>query len=127
MLQYYEPSVRPVIRAQTVVIVSFGMQITQLFELVKTNRLRHIRNIYSSFYSKEEKTQILTTNARIEQKWIDENLAWNRSEHDGITSIRLPSYRIWLPDSYIYNAAFDVSGHTSTQGVVNGMKFSIII
>jgi nicotinic acetylcholine receptor len=77
------------------------MEITQLFEL-------------------EEKTQILTTNVRIEQKWIDENLAWNESEHDGIRGIRLPSNRIWLPDSYVYNAAFDLSVHAPTQAVVNG-------
>ncbi|CAF4983430.1 unnamed protein product, partial [Rotaria sp. Silwood1] len=101
LLQYYEPSVRPVLQAQAVVTVSFRMEITQLFEL-------------------EEKTQILTTNVRIEQTWIDENLAWNQTEHDGIRGIRLPSHRIWLPDSYIYNAAFDLSSQAPTQGVVNG-------
>lgn len=58
---------------------------------------------------------------RIEQKWIDQNLAWNQSDHDGIRGIRLPSHRIWLPDSYIYNAAFDISSQSPTQGVVNGM------
>lgn len=101
LLQYYEPSVRPVLQAQAVVTVSFRMEITQLFEL-------------------EEKTQILTTNVRIEQKWTDENLSWNQSDHDGIRGIRLPSHRIWLPDSYIYNAAFDLSAHAPTQAVVSG-------
>ncbi|CAF1308618.1 unnamed protein product [Adineta steineri] len=101
LLQYYEPSVRPVINAQAVVTISFRMEITQLFEL-------------------EEKTQILTTNVRIEQKWIDENLGWNQSEYVGIRGIRLPSHRIWLPDSYIYNSAFDLSSDSPTQGVVNG-------
>jgi hypothetical protein len=72
------------------------------------------------FLPQEEKTQILTTNVRIEQKWIDENLSWNQTEHQGIRGIRLPSHRIWLPDSYIYNSAFDLSSHTPTQGVVNG-------
>ncbi|CAF1415569.1 unnamed protein product [Adineta ricciae] len=77
------------------------MEITQLFEL-------------------EEKTQILTTNVRIEQKWKDENLGWNQSEYVGIRGIRLPSHRIWLPDSYIYNSAFDLTSDSPTQGVVNG-------
>ncbi|CAF0782083.1 unnamed protein product [Adineta ricciae] len=77
------------------------MEITQLFEL-------------------EEKTQILTTNVRIEQKWKDENLGWNQSEYVGIRGIRLPSHRIWLPDSYIYNSAFDLTSESPTQGVVNG-------
>jgi len=37
LLQYYEPSVRPVINAQAVVTISFRMEITQLFELVRFN------------------------------------------------------------------------------------------
>jgi len=71
-------------------------------------------------YFQEEKTQILTTNVRIEQKWIDENLGWNQTEYAGIRGIRLPSHRIWLPDSYIYDAAFEHSSESSTQGVVGG-------
>ena len=39
LLQYYEPSVRPVINAQAVVTISFRMEITQLFELVKLNKM----------------------------------------------------------------------------------------
>lgn len=34
LLQFYEPSVRPVLQAQAIVKVSFRMEITQLFELV---------------------------------------------------------------------------------------------
>jgi len=37
LLQYYEPSVRPVINAQAVITISFRMEITQLFELVNFN------------------------------------------------------------------------------------------
>jgi hypothetical protein len=94
------------------------MEITQLFELVSKRRFFEI---YHLIFLKEEKTQILTTNVRIEQKWTDVNLAWNQSEYDGIRGIRLPSHRIWLPDSYIYNAAFDLSVHAPTQAVVNGI------
>ena len=74
----------------------------------------------------EEKTQILTTNVRIEQKWKDENLGWNQSEHVGIRGIRLPSHRIWLPDSYIYNSAFDLSSDSPMQGVVNGKTDELV-
>lgn len=38
LLQYYEPSVRPVVNAQAVVKISFRMEITQLFELVNSRR-----------------------------------------------------------------------------------------
>lgn len=120
LMQFYEPSVRPVLNAQSVVNISFRMEITQLFELVREKPMEMIDFIRFSF--QEEKTQILTTNVRIEQKWTDENLGWNQTEHDGIRGIRLPSHRIWLPDSYIYNAAFDLSSDTPTQGVVNGKK-----
>ena len=95
------------------------MEITQLFELVKSDGRKTKKNEIL-FICQEEKTQILTTNVRIEQKWIDENLGWNQSEHEGIRGIRLPSHRIWLPDSYIYNAAFDQLSESPTQGVVNG-------
>jgi hypothetical protein len=40
LLQYYEPSVRPVLNAQGIVTISFRMEITQLFELVSYERLR---------------------------------------------------------------------------------------
>lgn len=39
LLQFYEPSVRPVHQAQAVVNISFRMEITQLFELVGKIRL----------------------------------------------------------------------------------------
>jgi len=38
LLQFYEPCVRPVLQAQAVVTVSFRMEITQLFELVRMKR-----------------------------------------------------------------------------------------
>ncbi|CAF0884963.1 unnamed protein product [Adineta ricciae] len=101
LLTYYEPSVRPVFHAQSVVNVLFRMEITQLFEL-------------------DEKTQILITSVRVEQKWFDENLSWNLTEYGGIRGIRLPSNRIWLPDSYVYNAAFDLTGHAPAQAIVHG-------
>lgn len=40
LLQYYEPSVRPVLQAHAVVTVLFRMEITQLFELVSEGWVR---------------------------------------------------------------------------------------
>ncbi|CAF0787162.1 unnamed protein product [Didymodactylos carnosus] len=107
LLHNYEPAVRPVYNAQSVVTIDFRMDITQLFEL-------------------EEKTQILTTNVRIEQKWRDEALGWNQTEYQGVRGIRLPSHRIWLPDSnhsiVLFISAFDLSSDSpgAYQGVVSG-------
>ena len=47
LLQYYEPSVRPVINAQAIVTISFRMEITQLFELVCHSRAE-TRSFFSS-------------------------------------------------------------------------------
>jgi len=49
LLQYYEPSVRPVLQAQAVVTVSFRMEITQLFELVRISKKRFVQIFYSFF------------------------------------------------------------------------------
>ena len=43
LLQHYEPSVRPVLQAQAIVTISFRMEITQLFELVRRRTKRRRR------------------------------------------------------------------------------------
>ena len=55
LLQYYEPSVRPVINAQAVVTISFRMEITQLFELVKFNKFVIFMFDYIFCYSRKKK------------------------------------------------------------------------
>lgn len=36
------------------------------------------------------------------QEWIDYKLRWNPDNYGGITSIRVPSENIWLPDIVLY-------------------------
>ncbi|XP_048780699.1 neuronal acetylcholine receptor subunit alpha-10-like isoform X2 [Ostrea edulis] len=86
----YEKSVRPVINASTVLSVTFGLKLNQIIDL-------------------DERHQVLTTNVFIDQAWKDENLRWDPANYSQIRSIRVPSKRVWLPDTFIYNNADDGS------------------
>lgn len=86
----YENSVRPVIDANTVLKVTFSLKLNQIIDL-------------------DERHQVLTTNVFIDQAWRDENLRWEPANYSQIRSIRVPSKRVWLPDTFIYNNADDGS------------------
>ncbi|XP_058604558.1 neuronal acetylcholine receptor subunit alpha-2a [Onychostoma macrolepis] len=48
---------------------------------------------------------MMTTNVWLKQEWNDYKLRWNPSEFDNVTSIRVPSEMIWVPDIVLYNNA----------------------
>ncbi|XP_018975638.1 neuronal acetylcholine receptor subunit alpha-2-like [Cyprinus carpio] len=77
---------RPVRNISDVVIVKFGLSIAQLIDV-------------------DEKNQMMTTNVWLKQEWNDYKLRWNPSEFDNVTSIRVPSEMIWVPDIVLYNNA----------------------
>ena len=37
------------------------------------------------------------------QHWTDPHLVWNSSEYGGLTRLRIPSNRLWVPDIVLYN------------------------
>lgn len=37
------------------------------------------------------------------QEWNDYKLRWRPSDYDNVTSIRVPSELIWVPDIVLYN------------------------
>ncbi|ETE71672.1 Acetylcholine receptor subunit alpha, partial [Ophiophagus hannah] len=53
----------------------------------------------------DEVNQIVSTNVRLKQQWIDVNLKWNPSDYGGVKQIRIPSQNIWRPDLVLYNNA----------------------
>uniref|UniRef100_A0A8C7CJE4 Cholinergic receptor, nicotinic, alpha 2a (neuronal) n=1 Tax=Oncorhynchus kisutch TaxID=8019 RepID=A0A8C7CJE4_ONCKI len=69
-----------------VVIVKFGLSIAQLIDV-------------------DEKNQMMTTNVWLKQEWSDYKLRWRPSDYDNVTSIRVPSELIWVPDIVLYNNA----------------------
>ncbi|KAK6306897.1 hypothetical protein J4Q44_G00220450 [Coregonus suidteri] len=77
---------RPVRNITDVVIVKFGLSIAQLIDV-------------------DEKNQMMTTNVWLKQEWSDYKLRWRPSDYDNVTSIRVPSELIWLPDIVLYNNA----------------------
>nr|KAG5694689.1 hypothetical protein BaRGS_010015 [Batillaria attramentaria] len=100
LVGHYENSVRPVYNASDPVDVSLGLTLTQILDL-------------------DEKNQVLTTNVWLEAEWYDERLRWNSSDFDGITSIRIPCEKIWLPDIVLYNSVDDyTSGYMPSLAMV---------
>uniref|UniRef100_A0A7M4E5F1 Cholinergic receptor nicotinic alpha 2 subunit n=1 Tax=Crocodylus porosus TaxID=8502 RepID=A0A7M4E5F1_CROPO len=77
---------RPVPNISDVVIVRFGLSIAQLIDV-------------------DEKNQMMTTNVWLKQEWSDYKLRWNPADFDNVTSIRVPSEMIWIPDIVLYNNA----------------------
>ncbi|XP_072906480.1 neuronal acetylcholine receptor subunit alpha-2-like [Hemitrygon akajei] len=77
---------RPVANSSDAVIVTFGLSIAQLIDV-------------------DEKNQMMTTNVWLKQEWFDYKLTWDPGEFDNVTSIRVPSEMIWIPDIVLYNNA----------------------
>ncbi|XP_029452072.1 neuronal acetylcholine receptor subunit alpha-2 isoform X3 [Rhinatrema bivittatum] len=48
---------------------------------------------------------MMTTNVWLKQEWEDYKLRWNPADYDNVTSIRVPSEMIWIPDIVLYNNA----------------------
>ncbi|XP_055368506.1 neuronal acetylcholine receptor subunit non-alpha-2-like isoform X3 [Betta splendens] len=100
LFQGYQRWVRPIQRANDTVRVRFGLKISQLVDV-------------------DEKNQLMTTNVWLRQEWIDYKLRWNPEKYGGITSIRVPSENIWLPDIVLYeNADGRFEGSLMTKAIV---------
>ncbi|XP_047432845.1 neuronal acetylcholine receptor subunit alpha-2-like [Mugil cephalus] len=95
----YNKWTRPAQNITDVVIVKFGLSIAQLIDV-------------------DEKNQMMTTNVWLKQEWTDYKLRWSPAEYDNVTSIRVPSELIWVPDIVLYNNAdgeFAVTHMTKAQ------------
>ncbi|XP_028277561.1 neuronal acetylcholine receptor subunit alpha-2-like [Parambassis ranga] len=95
----YSKWTRPAQNTTDVVIVKFGLSIAQLIDV-------------------DEKNQMMTTNVWLKQEWTDYKLQWSPSDFDNVTSIRVPSELIWVPDIVLYNNAdgeFAVTHMTKAQ------------
>ncbi|KAA0708735.1 Neuronal acetylcholine receptor subunit alpha-2 [Triplophysa tibetana] len=86
LFESYNKWSRPVPNTSDVVIVKFGLSIAQLIDV-------------------DEKNQMMTTNVWLKQEWNDYKLRWKPSDYDNVTSIRVPSELIWVPDIVLYNNA----------------------
>ncbi|XP_059173902.1 neuronal acetylcholine receptor subunit alpha-10-like [Physella acuta] len=100
LVRNYDNSVRPVYDATSAVDVKLGLTLTQILDL-------------------DEKNQVLTTNVWLEAEWFDERLNWSITDFGGISSIRIPCQKLWLPDIVLYNSVDDyTSGYMPTLAMV---------
>ncbi|XP_023674175.1 neuronal acetylcholine receptor subunit non-alpha-3-like isoform X1 [Paramormyrops kingsleyae] len=96
----YQKWVRPIQHANDTITVRFGLKISQLVDV-------------------DEKNQLMTTNVWLWQEWTDLKLRWSPDDYGGITSIRVPSETIWLPDVVLYeNADGRFEGSLMTKAIV---------
>uniref|UniRef100_A0A8C3ANB1 Neuronal acetylcholine receptor subunit alpha-5 n=1 Tax=Cyclopterus lumpus TaxID=8103 RepID=A0A8C3ANB1_CYCLU len=95
----YQKWVRPVEYLNQTIRVKFGLAISQLVDV-------------------DEKNQRMTTNVWMKQEWLDRKLRWNPEDYLGITTIRVPSNRIWLPDVVLYDNSDGRFEGTVTKAVV---------
>ncbi|XP_057166177.1 neuronal acetylcholine receptor subunit alpha-2 isoform X5 [Ursus arctos] len=49
---------------------------------------------------------MMTTNVWLKQEWNDYKLHWDPADFGNITSLRVPSEMIWIPDIVLYNNAW---------------------
>ncbi|KAM4698128.1 acetylcholine receptor subunit alpha-1-A [Rhinophrynus dorsalis] len=86
LFKSYNKVVRPVKAFKDKVFVTVGLQLIQLINV-------------------DEVKQIVTTNVRLKQQWVDVNLNWNPVDYGGIKTIRISSSDVWHPDLVLYNNA----------------------
>lgn len=72
-------------------------------------------------YRQDEKNQVLTTNVWFDHEWQDELLIWDPDNFGGISKLRIPCDKIWLPDIVLYNRW---SSGLEDAGLTSGTCFS---
>ncbi|XP_074615026.1 neuronal acetylcholine receptor subunit alpha-10-like isoform X2 [Acropora palmata] len=99
----YDKEVRPVYNTSEAVNVEFSLSLIQIISV-------------------NSKSQLLTLNVWIRQRWKNPMLAWNTSDYGGIESVNLDPSKVWIPDVILYNNADDSYG-----GGLEKYKTSVIL
>ncbi|XP_060755688.1 acetylcholine receptor subunit delta isoform X2 [Neoarius graeffei] len=80
----------------------------------------------SNLISLNEVSETLLTSVWMEHGWTDHRLAWNTSEFDDITVLRLPSSMVWLPEIVLENnndAQFEVAYYCNVLVYSSGFVY----
>lgn len=94
LLRVYSTYVRPVKNESDLVLIQYHLKLSRILKI-------------------DERNQILTTAIWLEQRWQDAFLVWNPEDYDDITHINIPTTKIWIPDTVLYNSA-DVNKEPGT-------------
>ncbi|XP_077569223.1 neuronal acetylcholine receptor subunit alpha-7-like [Stigmatopora nigra] len=97
LLRRYNKLERPVLDDSQILNVGVGIHLRMIMDV-------------------DEKKQVLTTNIWLQLSWQDQHLQWNKSEYNGLDTVRFPDNVLWKPDLLLYNSAdekFDPTAHTN--------------
>ncbi|XP_064472000.1 neuronal acetylcholine receptor subunit alpha-10-like [Ornithodoros turicata] len=86
LMSNYDPAVRPSFNSTLPLRVEIDLALLQVLQV-------------------DAKAQVLSTNCRLIQRWIDAHLKWNSSDFGGIGVLRIPAPQVWKPDVVLYNNA----------------------
>ncbi|XP_013417352.1 neuronal acetylcholine receptor subunit alpha-9 isoform X1 [Lingula anatina] len=84
LFENYDATIRPVKNKSETVVVYLDISVNQVIEMNAAEQI-----LFLSFW--------------LRQKWRDEMLSWNATEHSNITQIDVALEEIWKPDITIYN------------------------
>ncbi|XP_020777918.1 acetylcholine receptor subunit beta isoform X1 [Boleophthalmus pectinirostris] len=79
--------------------------------------------VLSSFVGLNMKNEEMSTIVVMDLAWTDYRLQWNPKQYEGITVLRIPAAKVWLPDIVLINnndGVFDVALHVHVQVYYNG-------
>ena len=82
----YNPLIRPVINTTDTLTIYFNLALSQIVTVDEVN-------------------QMIKTNVWLQIYWQDYQLGWDPGEYGGLSSIRVPSDMVWVPDLVLYNNA----------------------
>ncbi|CAF0709115.1 unnamed protein product [Brachionus calyciflorus] len=99
LFKNYDPNERPVLDDIDTLNVSVGLAIQQIVDV-------------------DEKKQTIVFSGWLDMTWTDYNLQWDPAEYGNITTIRIQSSKIWIPDLLLYNSADDTFDVTAKINAV---------
>ncbi|XP_077171166.1 acetylcholine receptor subunit beta [Paroedura picta] len=93
LFRNYSTTVRPARGLRDRVPIRIGMSLSQLISV-------------------DEKNEQLTTKVYLDLTWTDYRLTWDPADYEGITSVRIFSDKVWIPDIVLMNnndGVFDIA------------------
>ncbi|XP_051959968.1 neuronal acetylcholine receptor subunit alpha-9-like [Xyrauchen texanus] len=99
LFKNYTNALRPVEDTDNIINVTLQITLSQIIDMTQHN-------------------QIFTTYLWIRQVWFDAYLTWNKTDYDGLDTIRIPSSYVWRPDIVLYNNADDQFSSSMETNVV---------
>ncbi|OQR77534.1 acetylcholine receptor subunit alpha 1-like [Tropilaelaps mercedesae] len=115
LLSDYNRLIRPVGNNSHKVIITVGLKLSQLIDIVRIRRrallvcaLIHEYIVLFRRYYARDQSKFIRPPPRLHslvEEWEDYKLKWNPAEYGGVDMIHVPAENIWLPDIVLFNNA----------------------